>query len=275
MSFGPALGPNSDYKTMFPLGQGWGMGVVNTRFYDDWLNDAPDDLRRKASIWHYKEETYYQGIGASRVELPCEDVYFKNQAGADQRLEQTGLWSKKIISIRSYKSPGGDLWGSFMSSPAYYNMPNDVFMQNNGTDLIWLRFADVLLMHSEITQTADGLNKVRERVNLSPVTYSMEAIQKERRYEFAFEGIRWGDMRRWHIAEEMLDRMYGVEIENNTKFTHMQPQNAQTVSERYRRTKGFWMISQTQIDLTGGALKQNAGWTDYPDVLYSGWVDKE
>ena len=274
MSCGPAMGPNSNYKTMFPLGQGWGMGPVNTRFYDDWVKDEPDDLRRKASIWHYKEETYFEGIGEARVELPCEDVYFKNQAGADRRLEQTGLWNKKIISIRSYKTPGGDLWGSFLSSPAYFDQPNDVFMHNNGQDLIWLRYADVLLMHSEITKTADGLNSVRARVNLPAVAYSLDAIQKERRHELAFEAIRWGDIRRWHIAEDVLDRKYGVEIENDTKFTHMQPQNAQTCAERYRRTKGFWPISQTQIDLDP-TLKQNAGWENYTEVLYSAWTDKE
>ena len=64
-------------------------------------------------------------------------------------------------------------------------------------DLIHIRFADVLLMQSELKGDATGLNKVRARSHLAPVSYSLSAIKNERRWELAFESIRWWDMLRW------------------------------------------------------------------------------
>ena len=71
---------------------------------------------------------------------------------------------------------------------------------DNTMDLIMIRLADVYLMHSELTETNTYMNKVRERAGLEPIAYSLENIQKERRYELAFEGVRWNDIRRWGIA---------------------------------------------------------------------------
>ena len=68
---------------------------------------------------------------------------------------------------------------------------------NNISDLIHIRFADVLLMQSELKEDATGLNRVRARSNLAPIAYSLEAIKNERRWEFAFESIRWWDLLRW------------------------------------------------------------------------------
>ena len=64
-------------------------------------------------------------------------------------------------------------------------------------DLVLLRYADVLLMRSELYEDADkGMNEVRQRVGLPSVSYSLEALQNERRWEFAFEGLRYNDIRR-------------------------------------------------------------------------------
>jgi hypothetical protein len=39
---------------------------------------------------------------------------------------------------------------------------------------------------------------------------------------------------------------------------------------RYKATKGYYRIPQAQIDLSGGAYKQNAGW-DGTTGYYSQW----
>ena len=276
--YAPRQGGGTDYKKLFPLGLGWGHGPVNSKLWDDWAIDEPNDIRRKASIWNYKEETLFVGTGADRVEVPAES-YYESQWGADRMWEETGMWQKKMVATRAYKPDGNSLYYSFMSAPEYFNYVNDNFQQGHGCDFIFIRFADILLMHSEITQTADGLNKVRARVNLPPVAYSIEAIQKERRYELAFEGVRWGDMRRWHIADVMLDRMYGVVIRNDAVPTVMKKQSPWTAGERYRETNGFLQVPLTQRELAGkdesgnDILKQNKGWPDIPELLFTQWVD--
>ena len=234
----------TDYTAIFPMGQGWGAGPVNSKLWDEWLADEPNDPRRKASIYNQADEsTGYNW-------------------GADSQVEETGLWQKKIVAITAFggTQTGGLFW-CFMSSPAYEGYTGDNFQTGNAADIFLIRYADILLMHSEITKTADGMNQVRARAGLPAVAYSDDALRKERRHELAFEGLRWGDIRRWHIAEQVLGDMYNEPIRNAGVQTTMKPQgSAGDVVARYKATNGFFMIPQNEIDLAGGALKQNAGW---------------
>lgn len=56
---------------------------------------------------------------------------------------------------------------------------NDNLMQTgNIHDLVLIRFADVLLMQSELKEDVSGINRVRERAGLDPIgSYSLEALQ--------------------------------------------------------------------------------------------------
>ena len=48
-------------------------------------------------------------------------------------------------------------------------------------DLVLIRFADVLLMQSELKEDVSGINRVRSRAGLEPIgTYSLAALQNER-----------------------------------------------------------------------------------------------
>ncbi len=83
---------------------------------------------------------------------------------------------------------------------------------DNIHDLVLIRFADVLLMQSELKGDATGMNKVRERAGLPAIGYSLQALQNERRWELALEGTRWNDIRRWHIAAAALQKQIGTPI---------------------------------------------------------------
>jgi hypothetical protein len=89
-------------------------------------------------------------------------------------------------------------------------------------DYIHLRYADILLMYAEAVNELDGpvdavynqLNMVRGRtgVNLPEVDRSKfdskdklrDYIRHERRIEFALEGHRYNDLKRWKIAHTLL-----------------------------------------------------------------------
>ena len=72
-------------------------------------------------------------------------------------------------------------------------------MKDTTQDLVLIRFADVLLMHAEMTRTTDGINRVRARAQLPPIlAYTDEALRSERRYELAFEALRYHDLLRWY-----------------------------------------------------------------------------
>lgn len=134
-------------------------------------------------------------------------------------------------------------------------------------DLYVIRFADVLLMQSELTGTADGMNKVRARAGLPAISYSLEALQNERRHELAFEGQRYQDLRRWHIAETALSEQNNTPMQNLGVDVVMRDGH---YKERYAATQGFWSIPQTQIQLSNGVLTQNEGWNT-PDARYTTW----
>ena len=82
-----------------------------------------------------------------------------------------------------------------------YDWGNADMQLMHAQDFIFMRYADVLLMHSEITKTATGMNAVRARAGLPAVAYSLDAIKEERLHEFAFEGLHWFDLVRWGDVE--------------------------------------------------------------------------
>jgi len=109
------------------------------------------------------------------------------------------------------------------------------------------------------------MNRVRRRAGLDDKPYSLENIQKERRYELAFEGLRWNDMRRWGATytKNALESQIGAPIYNfgNPAVFNGVIKNM-NYSARYDETKGFFPIPQSQINLSNGLLEQVAGYGD-------------
>jgi len=243
-----SLRANNGSEGTFPFGTGWGAGPVNTNLWNEWKVAEPNDMRMKASIVDVMAE--------------CENY----QWGQDSQVEETGYWSKKVMTIQAYDE-SGELRRSFGSIE--WKSRDDVAL-NNPTDLPIIRFADVLLMHSELKQDASGINQVRARAGLAPIAgYSLDALKKERRFELCFEGRRWADIRRWGEAPAMLEKQIGVDIKNRNVDAKMKVFGA-GLRARYEATRGFFPIPESQIDLSEGVLTQNAGWGT-PEALYQGW----
>lgn len=238
---------NNGGESTFPFGQGWGAGPVNGALWDEWKQAEPEDIRRTASILD--------------AEAELEDY----QWGADSQMEETGYWQKKCIPITAY-----DKEGNFYKS---YSILKDGFtsdyQRENTQDLVLIRFADVLLMHSELSSNATSLNKVRARAGLEPVSYSLDALKKERRWELAFEGVRYFDLMRWGDAAEKLSKQEGVAIKNRGVDTVMKGFGG-GYKARYEATGGFWPIPESQINLSDGVLTQNPGWGT-ADAEFTGW----
>ena len=84
----------------------------------------------------------------------------------------------------------------------------------------------------------------------------LENIKAERRFELAFEGVRYYDLLRWHDEDLITINQTGI-----VTYNRRGQANAETKSITFRKeTGGFLPIPQTQIDLSGGVLTQNAGW---------------
>ncbi len=227
----------------YPFAGGWGQGnSIPKPVVDQWLSDEPNDPRLWASVLDIA------------AELPN---YAKGQWDF---VMESNYWGKKYNGI---SARDGNKYYNDYSVLMYNNKDNQQL--SHGDDLIFIRFADVLLMMSELTEDAQYMNRVRLRAGLEEKPYSLENIQKERRYELAFEGLRWNDMRRWGdaYAKTALESQIGAPIYNygNAAVYNGVIKNM-NYSSRYDETKGFYPIPQSQINLSNGMLEQVAGYGD-------------
>ncbi|WP_347839554.1 RagB/SusD family nutrient uptake outer membrane protein [uncultured Draconibacterium sp.] len=214
-------------NSMVPFGQGWGWCPINPNLWYSW--DA-EDPRKEGSILELGNAA--QGAGGYE---------------ADKGDHETGFFNKKYIAIQ-HRENGGDVKGMFIQ---LYNWGNTDMQLMHAQDFIFMRFADVLLMHSEITGTADGMNRVRARAGLDPVAYSLDALKQERLYELAFEGLRWFDLVRWGDVESAFN--YTLDVRNSGIDAKYSP--------NYRsEIKGLMPFPETEVRLSNGVYEQNPGW---------------
>ncbi|HEX5153171.1 MAG TPA: RagB/SusD family nutrient uptake outer membrane protein [Parafilimonas sp.] len=82
-----------------------------------------------------------------------------------------------------------------------------------------MRYAEVLLDHAEAVNEVSGptmavyndINAIRARAKMPPLPPGLsqsqmrDRIRHERRIELAFEGFRYFDIKRWRIAEQVLN----------------------------------------------------------------------
>lgn len=128
---------------------------------------------------------------------------------------QTGYYLRKFLGLNENRNDNS----GFESIPHHYNI---------------IRYAEILLNYAEAlnelgenkAEMEKCIIKIRERAGIEPgndgryglpVSYTQDEmrkiIQNERRIELAFEEHRFWDIRRWKIAEDVMNKpLRGVEI---------------------------------------------------------------
>ena len=237
-----------NYADIFPFGAGWGGGPVATNLVNDWKTLEPTDPRREASILD--------------VDNPNEGLT-KYTWGSSMQIQETGFWQKKYIAINAHQlNDKKEPIIANYSCVLYGRTPS--YKVDNTQDQVILRFADILLMMAELKKDASYIDLVRDRVGLGSVgAYTEEALRNERRWELAFEGVRYYDLLRWGTVGNALNKQNGIKVKNNGVDEVMSYDN---INGRYQQTGGFLPVPQTQIDLSGGVLTQTPGWGS--DAIY-------
>lgn len=209
-----------------PFGTGWGMCPVATTVWDEW---SDDDLRKVGSI----------------IDLKNTKEGSPDDPTKGDRYEVTTYINKKYTNVQY-----DDGSGSSKSLFHYLLGCENNIQLSQGQDWILMRYADVLLMHSELTGTADGINQVRARVGLESVAYSLEALQQERKHEFAFEGLRWFDILRWGTVSSSFSKLDGISITSGGEETSYSSGNMSSFG-------GLLPIPESVIEASGGLITQN------------------
>lgn len=225
---------NIDNVQAVPYGKGWGIMTVNPdakRAFD------AADPRLKATIIDFASEGR-TGVTDQVAEL------------GDWR-EFTGYNFKKYIPL-SYNVGGKAV--AEVSGSDFAEGEQD-FQISQYQDVVVMRYADVLLMLSELKEDASYMNEVRDRAGLAALAYSKENIMEERHREFMGEGIRYWDLLRQGVdyAAQTIAGTWTVKSGNVDDQIVISKENI--VSKR-----GLCRIPESQIVAANGVYTQNPGW---------------
>ena len=260
-------GNNGNRDCTYPFTQGWGQGSPSCNIWDDWTiaetNGGYTDIRKLGSLIDCDNElTAY-----SYVKDDCEE---------------SGYGVKKYNGVTVDALTGDTPWWDAIDPNVTSGTLANPMQGDHYEDFYLMRYPDVLLMLTELTGDAQYMNQVQARAGVPQTPYSLKAVQDERRWEFAFEGIRFNDMRRWSgkdagensYAAKALQAQAGKQIVVKGNTANKIPMKHMTCSwaKRYAETNGFLSKPQSQITLMNGHLKQNPGWdaanpeTQYVDL---------
>lgn len=210
----------------YPYGRGWGV-TVNAKL---WNAFSATDTRRAASI----------------IGIDEEKIKFDKK---NSQREYTGYYNKKY-------SPMVDKNGVDLP----ITLGSQFWDISQFQDYVVLRYSDVLLMAAELGSGNaqayfDAVRKRAYKDNFVSSPATIDNIMNERRLEFALEGIRYYDLLRQGIGKA------SSSIAESTTLLSGGVAGTKTITAaKIQETKGLTQIPNTQITLSGGVLKQNAGW---------------
>ena len=253
-----ATNDNGKRDKTYPFNQGWGQGTPSCNIWDDWTDAERTgeytDIRKLATL----------------IDLDNELESYTYEKDDN---EESGYACKKYADVNlDACAADNDSWWSqaegYSSSSLDNKQQGDHF-----EDFYLMRYADVLMMLSELTGEVSYMNQVQARAGVPlTTTYSLKALQNERRWEFALEGLRFNDLRRWSgidsgessMAAKALEAQRGKMIVCYGQKGAKVPMAHMTCSwaKRYADTNGFLPKPQAQITLMNGKMKQNPGWDE-------------
>ena len=259
---------NRDYT--YPFTQGWGQGTPSNNIWDDWTiaenEGGYTDIRKLGSLIDGVTEN--KEINYDFVKDCCE---------------ASGFGIKKYNGVTVDALTGDTPWWNYAGGESFKGTLDNPMQGEHFEDFYLMRYADVLLMLSEMTGDAQFMNQVQRRAGVPETAYSLKELQNQRRWEFAFEGLRFNDMRRWSgidggescYAAKALQAQAGKQmvvkgnVASKTAMKHM----TCSWAKRYADTNGFVAKPQSQITLMNGNLIQNPGWDENTPEAEKSYVD--
>ena len=253
-----ATNDNGKRDKTYPFNQGWGQGTPSCNLWDDWTDAERageyTDMRKLSTLIDLDNE-----LEAYTYEKDdCEESGYGVKKYADVNLDACAA--------------DNDSWWSMTEGYSSSSLDNKQ-QGDHFEDYYLMRYADVLLMLSELTGDVSYMNQVQKRAGVPlTTTYSLKALQDERRWEFALEGLRFNDMRRWSginsgessYAAKALQAQKGKQIVCLGQKSAKRNMEHMTCSwaKRYADTNGFLPKPQAQITLMNNSMTQNPGWDE-------------
>lgn len=241
---------------------------------------AADPLRNP---YNGREPRFYASVlydGAPWQQRPSD------AAGLEpENKVQTGYYLKASGDATAYKS-GLDTRQSLIE--AWNGTKNGYYIKKlmdpatagqyfRGTHTwVEFRYAEILMNYAEacielggadLQKGIDAMNMVRNRAGLpdrvaSDQATAREYVRHERNIEFFAEGHRFYDIRRWMIANEVIEDVYGMRIEHYDNGSHMWKYNKADKADArvFTDNKYYWVpLSRDEMN-KAPQLQQNPGY---------------
>lgn len=143
--------------------------------------------------------------------------------------------------------------------------------ENNENIIIYIRYAEIILNYAEASLelgdteiAAENINLIRNRAGLPDFMGNItEALRQERKIEFFAENLRWYDIRRWKILEDVFSETpYGMDIteidDDGTITTTWKRIQAQPDNNFDKKL--FWIPIPTSERNKAPQIEQNPGY---------------
>ncbi len=195
----------------------------------------------------------------------------------DPRFEATVVHNGANFRGREVELFDGGLDRPFINTGYFLRKFHDedlvIYSRSSDQDWIYMRYAEVLLNYAEAQNEASGpdgsvynaINAIRDRAGMPdlPLGLSQDEmrakIRNERRIELAFEEHRFFDIRRWRIAEDLLNGpLLGMQVIKNGDGTFSY-QKVEFEERNFPHKLYVLPIPQDEID-KNPAAEQILGW---------------
>lgn len=254
-----------------PNGYGaWGGNTPISEFVDDYeMNDGTkfswSNPVHKANPYANRDPRLYATVlcnGDMWKGRPVESFFFKKSDGS----ETGGLDTKY----------GSNSWNTSASGYNIRKFLDETEVQGswnfNPRNWIWFRLGELYLNLAEAKHFAgddagarEALNVIRDRARMPHVNTSGDALLAdiiyERRVELAFEEHRYFDVRRWKIAEDVLNKnATGIKVfkESNGTLTYTPGQQVEV--RKFTAPRMYWLPVQLSEINKNPSLQQNPGY---------------
>lgn len=234
-----------------------------------------------------KDPRFYQTIYAPGMEL--RDKYFNSIPNNviekdgkyyfDPAKDYGALQDREVSVGDALGEGGGGEWNKTPTGLAwkkYYQEPETWTTYNS---FIVFRYAEAYLLRAEALVETGGsqaeakelIQTIRDRAGNTNDIDKMVAeryngsllnlIRNERRIEFAQEGFRFFDIRRWNILLDVMNKpVEGIEYRDFSGGTPTRKVLIPAERDPFTARDFWWPIPQAEIDLNMERIKQNEGW---------------
>lgn len=235
----------------------------------------------------HKDPRFYETIYAPGMELrgkyfnsiPNNTIEKDGKTYFDPSKDYGSLQDKDIWVGDVLGEGGGGEWNKTQTGLSWKKYCTEPETWTTYNAFIIFRYAEAYLLRAEalvetggnteeakalvkvIRDRAGNTNDIDEAINKFYGGSLLKLIRNEQRVEFAQEGLRFYDLRRWNILnEEMNKPIEGIEYYDYSSGKKEYKVYKPAVREVYTNRDFWWPIPQAEIDLNQGYITQNQGW---------------